>query len=396
MMKASRDTMKSINKQNILNAFIHKDLITMRDIIKKTNLSAATVSSLITDLVKEELILEKEIGESSGGRKPKQYSLNGDLAYVFSLRITPKGAIIGIVNLKCEIVFSKTIIMPVHSHETFKELFQQAVSEINTYRKDLLQRINAVAVSVPGIVDFTEGNLILSATLLIENLNIRRLVNGFFEKEVNVYIFKDTDALILGEHYFSRAMVRNMAYILCENGVGLSLISRGDLFRQEGCGLELGHQTIDYHGIRCKCSMNGCIGTLLSEAPALRRYTQLYEEKYGHTVDTTNLDYDDIINLHFNGDAIANQVMQEQLEILSIAAINVVNLFNPDVIIIGGPLARLGGELEKTVNENVRQKALKPFISKLSICTTKLELSSSLRAMANYVLKAEFFKTFRI
>ncbi len=395
-MKGSKETMKVINKQNILNTFIDKDTITKLDVVNNTKLSAATVSSLIADLVGEGLIKEKEIGESKGGRKPMLYSLNDDLVYVFTLRVTPKGAIVGIVNLKCEAVFSKTIIMSVHSNKSFREMLLQAVSDIRTYKSDLIDKISTVAISVPGIVEFSTCKLIYSSTLYIENLDVNKLVHEIFDTAVEVYTFKDTDALILGEHYFSKSNIQNMAYILCENGVGLSLISRGELFRQDGCSLELGHQTIDYHGLKCKCSMNGCIGTLLSESPALRRYTELYEEKYGRTVDTTSLDYDDIINLHKNGDVIANRVIYEQLEILSIAAINVVNLFNPDIIVIGGPLARLGKELEKVVSENVRQKALKPFVSKLSIYTSKLELSSSLQGMASYVLKVQFFKTIRI
>ena len=388
--------MKNINKQNILNTFINQNVIAKSDIIDKTKLSAATVSFLIAELIADGLVLEKEIGESSGGRKPMLYSLNGDYSHVLTLRITPKGAMIGIVNLKCEVIYSKTIIMTVHGVDCFKELFQQAISDIELYNADFINKITAVAVSVPGIVDFTKGYLIYSATLYIEDLNVNKLVNEFFQDIVNVYIFKDTDALILGEHYFSIPEEKNMAYILCENGVGLSLISRGELFRQEGCGLELGHLTIDYHGPKCKCSLNGCIGTLLSEYPAIRRYTEIYEEKFGDLIDTTSLDYDDIINLHKNNDEIAQQVIHEQLEILSIVIVNVVNLFNPGVVIIGGPLARLENELNKIVTENVKNKALRPFVSNLSIGTSKLQLSTSLKAMANYVLKAQFFKTIRI
>lgn len=394
-MKANRDTMKNINKQNILNTFFNKDVITKSDIIGKTKLSAATVSFLIAELIEEGLVFEKEVGESSGGRKPMLYSLNENLAYILSLRITPKGAIIGILNMKCEVIYRKTIIMAIHNHDSIRQLVVQAVSDISTSNNALLSKIASVAISVPGIVDFTKGILIFSATLYIENLNIKQLINEIMQRSVNVYIFKDTDALILGEHYFSSIDEKNIAYILCENGVGLSLISRGELFRQEGCGLELGHQTIDYHGTRCKCSLKGCIGTLLSESPALRRYTEISEEKYSRSIDTTSLDYDDIINLYKQGDEVAGLVIREQLEILSIVVVNVVNLFNPDVVIIGGPLARLEKDLEDVVNEKVKNTALKPFIAKLMICTSKLELSTSLRAMANYVLKEQLFKTLR-
>ena len=79
---------------------------------------------------------------------------------------------------------------------------------------------------------------------------------------------------------------------------------------------------------------------------------------------------------------------------LTVAMINVVNLFNPDWLIVGGPLARLP-EIEETVACRVKEKGLKPFTEKLRITSSKIGAEAALLGMANYVLRREIFQSVR-
>ncbi|MFZ2538080.1 MAG: ROK family protein, partial [Oscillospiraceae bacterium] len=99
-------------------------------------------------------------------------------------------------------------------------------------------------------------------------------------------------------------------------------------------------------------------------------------------------------NLYLEGDLIAKQVLEEQLNYLSITTVNVVNLFNPEAIIIGGPLAKLDITAPQ-VERYVKAHVLKPFVENLSIIPSALGMGSSLLGMAYQVLQTEVFKSVR-
>ena len=107
--KAGKETIKYINKQNILNFFRKKDEVRKTEIVDSIGLSAATVSALIQELVDEGYLLEKCYGESSGGRKPMLYSLNKNLSLVLAIKVSVKDFVIGILNLSGEIVYHKEV-----------------------------------------------------------------------------------------------------------------------------------------------------------------------------------------------------------------------------------------------------------------------------------------------
>ena len=391
-MKAGKETIKYINKQNILNVFREKNEVTKAEIMGVTKLSAATVSNLIQELMEETLLTEKYYGESSGGRKPMIYSLNGERVRILTLKVTAKGILAGIVNLKGEIIWHKSLPVRIHDEATFRSAMKEAAAQLKEQQRNLMEQISIVAYSIPGVICYSTRSIVYSAALYLENVDLQALSDRLFNKDMEVYVFKDTDALILGEYYGTGKDSRNMVYLLCDQGVGMSVISEGNLLRLTGCGLEIGHTTIDLHGLPCKCSSTGCVGTLLGEKPAAAQYTQIYETIYPETIfDGTTLSYDVLIDRSLEGkDKIASRVMREQIELLSVVVVNTVNLFNPDLVVIGGPVARIP-EMAGTVEAWVKKKALKPFTSSISIKAPTLGNHASLYGMAEYVLDKEVF-----
>lgn len=391
-MKAGKETIKYINKQNILSVFRGKSEVTKAEIMEVTKLSAATVSALIRELVGETLLTEQYYGESSGGRKPMIYSLNGERVKILTVKVTTKGVLAGIVNLKGEIIWHRSLPARIHDEATFRSALKEAAVLLEEQQRSAMEQISIVAYSIPGVICYSTRSIVYSAALYLENLDLQELTDQLFRKNTEVYVFKDTDALILGEYYGTGKDSRNMLYLLCDQGVGMSVISRGSLLRMDGCGLEIGHTTIDLHGLPCKCSSTGCAGTLLGEKPAASRYTQLYETIYPEAiVDGTALSYDTLIDWCIEGrDKIAARVMREQTQLLSVVVVNAVNLFNPDVVVIGGPPARIP-EMAGTVEAWVKEKALKPFTASISIKASRQGNHAPLFGMAEYVLDKEVF-----
>lgn len=396
--KAGKETIKYINKQNILSTFWNREEVAKAEVIAATHLSAATVSALMQELVEEGFLQECRMGESSGGRRPVMYTLNQSLAYILTLQVTTKGVLMGVVNLSGKVIDRKMRFSLLHGEQAVREAVEQAIQDFLTLHPEKAEKTQAVTISVPGVVDYAACRLTYSAALFAENLDLQAVVQqafAGFEQQPDVYLFKDTDALALGELACAQQSDENMAYILCENGVGMSVVHRGNLFLGDRCGMELGHTTVDLHGETCKCGARGCVGLLIGEQPAVKRYTELYEQQNGEwTSNPMFLKYEDIVELYMGRDPIARRVIDEQLETLAVTMVNVVNLFNPDWLIVGGPLAKLP-EIETAVAAQVRQKALKPFTENLRITSSKIGAEAALLGMANYVLQKEIFKSVR-
>ncbi len=396
--KAGKETIKYINKQNILNTFWNRDEVARTEVMARTNLSAATVSSLIQELVEEGFLQECRIGESGGGRRPVMYALNRTLTYVLTMQITTKGVITGVVDLAGQVIDRQLVPGVLHGNAVTEEAVHQAIRSFINNNPSLNKKIAAVTFSIPGIVDYEHSTLSYSAALFVEDLDLNKIVQEEFREFARipaVYLFRDTDALVLGEIAGKESDRLNMTYLLCENGVGMSVVHNGHLLLGDGCGMELGHTSVNLNGGPCKCGANGCVGTLIGEQPAVKRYIELSEQADKEwTSDPMFLNYDDIVELFLEKDPVAVQVLHEQLEVLSVVLVNVVNLFNPTWLVVGGPLSRLP-EIEAEIAQTVKRKVLKPFARNLNIVSSQIGPQAALMGMANYVLHKEIFKSVR-
>lgn len=390
-MKAGKETIKHINKQIILNIFRSMDEVTKADIVGLTDLSPATVSSLTEQLVKDGFVKECYYAASKGGRKPMVYSLNEELVNLLEVEIYKKGIHIGIVNCKGKVIWDRYFKENIYSQEVLESVLEASLKSV--FREKQISRdITIIAYSIPGVISYENKSIIYSAPLSTQNFNLQLFSNKIFKREMKVYTFKDTDALILGEYFLSGKNNSNLLYFLCNDGVGMSVISKGVLLRMDGCGLEIGHTSINIDGGLCKCGSKGCVGTYLGEQPTMNEYVYKYRKQHpGEKISSENLCYEDIIDRAIlKRDLVAAETIKNQISILSSVLVNVINLFHPDVIVIGGPLAKYPN-INNIVENRIKGAAIKPFTDKLSVRVTTLEICASLYGMAQYILDKEVF-----
>ncbi|MHC1692510.1 MAG: ROK family protein [Sphaerochaetaceae bacterium] len=393
MQKASKETIKAMNRQHIINFFFGKDKVSKSEVVEYTRLSPATVGNLIASLVVEGVLLQREYGASSGGRRPLFYSLNTGLHHILTVKITTKQVVAAVIDLAGSILASQTQLASIHDTASFTESVTTIITRLRQQEPVLMERVDTVAFSIPGVMDYTHARLVYSAALYVENYDLRFLVDTVLMGGLTVRVFKDTDALLLGEYHCGTSDCGSLAYFLCENGVGLSLMNRDKLFWADNCGMEIGHTVIDLKGKRCKCGLTGCVSTLLGENRAIERYIQLTSERTGQgTFDTTGLGYGKLQELSQAHDGCASQVMAEQLEILATALVNVVNLFNPREVVLGGPLAKCP-QVEALLDRMVHDRVLKPFSQNLIVRCSTLDAQACLYGMAYECMKNGYFKT---
>lgn len=385
MKKVDKELMKLTNKKSIIKCFMTKKVLSKTDIMEETALSSAALSYLIPELEEEEWIIEVGVGAFSGGRRPVMYSLNAQKGYMLSVQVSTKGILIGLIDLGCQLIEAKTVIGLMNDEESFIKIIEEGIGILKKNYKALFEKIIAVNISIPGVIDERSGLVIHSAHFRLYNFDMKALFNRLLGKKVEVFTFKDTDALLLGEYYFIHESTPNMAYILCDRGVGLSLLILGELFRTLQVGLELGHMTIDPNGPVCHCGRRGCIGAMVSELPAIKHYVELREQHDMYIEDLGTLSFGDIIK-QYSHDECAKEVIDKQVDLLSEVIANMINLFNIKKVIIGGPLTLLGETLESRLENAVRRKVLVCFREGIQIRRSELDMHAAILGMAKDVL----------
>ena len=385
MKKIDKEMMKLINKKSIMKCFMTKKVLSKTDIIKETALSSAALSYLIPELEKEEWLIEVGVGEFSGGRRPVMYSLNAQKAYILSIQVSTKGIMMGVIDLGCHLIECKTVIGAMDNEQSFIKIIKEGIEFFKKNYHEIFKKFIAVSISIPGIIDARRGVVVHSAHFRLYDFDMKLFFNKLLGQKVQTFIFKDTESLLLGEHYFIPDSLSDMAYILCDRGVGLSLLIKGELFRTLQVGLELGHMTINPEGPLCHCGRRGCVGTMISELPAIRDYVELREADGQYIEDLSALSFEDIIKMS-NYDVYAKKVVDKQISLLAEVVANMINLFNIKSVIVGGPLTLLGETLETRLEKAVRTKVLVGFREGVQIRRSGGDRYDALLGMTKNVL----------
>lgn len=224
-----------------------------------------------------------------------------------------------------------------------------------------LNQIAAMVIAAPGPLDPETG-------VVIEAPNMpgwhRVELAGDLQKRLGfpVRAANDANAAAVGEfRYGAGRGCRNLVYFTVSTGIGGGVIVDGHLMEgSSGTAGELGHMTIDLHGPRCPCGNTGCLEVLASGTSIGRIFRERLASGGRSIVTewTTQATGADVTRAAAMGDSLAVEVFAEAAESLGVGVVNAVNIFNPDVVVLGGGVTQAGERLFGPVREMVRQRAM--------------------------------------
>ncbi|MHB8063295.1 MAG: ROK family transcriptional regulator [Ruminiclostridium sp.] len=396
--KAGQETLKNMNRQIILNYLRENSETSRVDLAKQTKLSPTTVSAITSELVNRNLVKEIRIGESNGGRKPLMLDINPNARFVITIILTQKGAEFSILDLNYHKVEQKYISHVIEGSEVFMEVILSGLKEILGGFRYNADDICGLGISLPGVIDHKNGKILYSSKLHITDFDISTFIKE--NTGMKAYVFKDSDAGILGE--FNAGVGGNydsLAYISVEDGVGMSYINSGKLFHPSvGGGFELGHITIDSNGPVCRCGNRGCLGAMVSEQPILNKLKVLCEKGHETIIkeDFMSLSLADVVEYSNKGDKASRYVLGEQARILGTAIATVVNLFSPQLVLIGGPLSGCKWSFFEMLKDTVQDRALSIYSRNMDIKPAKLNNKSAQTGIASEIFAREIFKDVKL
>jgi len=257
-------------------------------------------------------------------------------------------------------------------------------------------QLDSISIAAAGAIDFDKGLITSSPNLPGWNdIPLRDTVRRKYK--VNTLLINDANAAALGEHHFGAGKgVNNLILLTLGTGIGGGIIINGRLY-SGSCGSagEIGHTTIDVNGPRCSCGNIGCLEMLASgravAKEALRRIRQGERSSLTEIVEGNieNITAEKVSIAAQGGDSLAVEVVLRAATYLGVGMVNLVNIFNPEMIIVGGGMAKMGDLLLNPARQVVRERAFQLSAGAVRIVPAQLGDNAGVLGAAVFAFQQE-------
>ncbi|MCO4847849.1 MAG: ROK family protein [Yoonia sp.] len=309
------------------------------DITRALDISAGSATTITADLISAGVLREIATpGRENGrGRPPVALQIVPDVAHVIGIKLSYEKHTAVLTDFAGNIVADVAIGTGLkrRSLPQFLDEITSLIAQVLVAANMTIGQIKAIGIGLPGIIDHASGRIVWSALLQDRNEDLR----GAFAKRFPMPLYLDNDAnlLTLAELWFGAGRtMRDFAVVTIENGVGMGLVIDNRLYRgTHGMGLELGHTKVHLDGALCRCGQRGCLEAYLADYALAREATTALELPFKALAPPG-----EILNTLFQdakaGNSAAQTIFRRAGRYLSVGLSNVVQLFDPPLIILSG------------------------------------------------------------
>lgn len=332
--RANRNLIRSINRSIILNAIKTQSEVSRAAIAHLTGLSPATVTAITGQLIKEGLVFEKTTGDSTGGRPPIMLALNPRGGFVIGIKLMEGQAVGALTDLNATILAKDSINLTGVDVETAVETLAALVTRLTHGSGIRKKQLMGVGIGLAGVVDYADGIVRQNPFFGWQNIPLRDLLQT--RLKVPVFIDNDVNTLTLSEKWLGVGKpVDNFVVITVGRGVGMGIVLDGRIYRGRAGGAgEFGHVVVDPSGPLCDCGKHGCLESLVSD----RALVSIARREVDAAIDSL----DGLLELAQAGRPEALAVLRRAGGLLGREIANLVNVLDPNLIVISGEGIRMG------------------------------------------------------
>ena len=254
--------------------------------------------------------------------------------------------------------------------------------------------LSAIGIGAPGIINPETGVVFTSPHLPgWQNVPLKDIIER--ESGKKTFLINDANAAALGELYFGAAKgTRNFIYVTISTGIGGGIIINGELYSGAiGTAGEVGHMTIADNGLLCTCGNTGCWETLASGSALAREARHRIKEGALTSIldyaggDMEKVTAEVIHTAAEHGDSLAKELIAQTAYYIGVGLANLINIFNPELIVIGGGLSNIGDILLGPAFKVARERAFKEAYQAVRFAPAKLERDSGVLGAAAFALR---------
>lgn len=358
---------RKINRSIILSVFRKQKTLSRARLANETGLNPSTVSSIISELISEDFIRETDLIHPSTGRPGRLLEINPDGGCAMGIEINVDYIEILVTDFSANELWRKRqTSSPELGQDDIMQRTLDLAKEADQFIQSRHSRLLGIGVGIPGLVDVASGLLRVAPNLHWVDVPIRDILAQHFDCPISVE--NEANAAALGEYYFGAVRnVENFIYLSTGIGLGSGIVLDGKLFRGTfGYAGEAGHITLDVEGDLCGCGRRGCWETFVGPRAVEQKVRRLLSTGAKSMMqdmangDLQNITMNDVIRAAKAGDDIALSALKDVAYYLGIGIANLLNLFNVEVIVLGGALNNASPLLLKEVEQIVVENTLAP------------------------------------
>lgn len=356
----------------------------------------ATVLEIVERLVEEGLVQEVGEGASTGGRRPTLLKLVPGARYAIGVEVGPRTLNVVVTDLDATVRFrtSADSRMAEGPEVTYGQVRRALDETVEAFFPEGLQSVLGIGVALPApILRHLDMGFSPPSYPDWGDLRIGDLLSEDYD--LPVVVDNDANARALGEHLYGAGRGQsNMLYVVCHRGVGGAAIMDGELrVGATGGAGEFGHTVIDPDGPLCGCGRYGCVEAFAGRAAIGRRARRVFKldglrEFAGKSLD--ELKTQDVIEAALEGHPLSVSVLRDTGNYLGLGVANMVNAFDPSVVVVGGSTAKAGDVLLDQIRKVVLDRALPGIAENVRIVAHELGEDAGAVGAATLMLRKVF------
>jgi predicted NBD/HSP70 family sugar kinase len=362
--KGDNQAIREINRSIILELVRRAGRVSRTELARRSKLTKPTVSTIIDEFIEDGTVREVGLGESlsGGGRPARLLEFNDDSAAYLGIHFGVRATRIAVADARGVIRVVRGRPSVRNAAGRVSKVVRSMVSEVLQAAKIPRARVAAAGATVPGLVDQESGVCVLAPNLAWQDVPLREVLQD--ELRVPVVVNNITQASAVAEGRVGAARgVRSYVWLYVGSGVGAGIVIDGKLFHgQSGFSGEIGHCPVSEDGPLCGCGRRGCLETVASAMALLRAAQDAIEGKQATRLSRVEgrLDVAGIAAAAAEGDAVAKRILAHTSEHLGRGISFLLNILNPEMIVLGGPAIEAGEPFLHAVRASVAHHALLP------------------------------------
>ena len=376
------ELMKQLNYAMIYRLIVQQSPISRIQLAEISQLAPASITKITRQLLNTKLIKEVDIQQSTGGRPAVSIVAKFDYYQAISIQLSRSHVMIELYNLGAKTLASKRFPLNDFSQQQTQNYLISLIELFCLEQQKKIKNLIAISVVMPGVIDSVKGIVRYTPHIDVNNWALAEILMGKFS--VPIFIGNDVQSLALAESYFGTTQsVDDSILVRVHRGIGSGVIINQQLLmnhNQSAC--EVGHIQVNQLGERCHCGNFGCLENQVINVEIEKRARLLLEQGYKSKLTPSKCDILTICQLANQGNELAEKLIRSAGEHLGRAVAIMVNIFNPQCIVLAGELTKSPEILLNAVNNALNSQSLKQLRENLLLKCSSLDDRSAIGAFA--------------
>lgn len=377
------DQIKQTNAGAVYRLIDQLGPVSRIDLSRLAQLAPASITKIVREMLEAHLVQETEIQEpGSRGRPAVGLAVETDAWHYLSVRINRGEINLALRDLSSKLVVEEQLDLPLQEARPLLDRIIDHIDRFFIRHQRQLERLTAIAITLPGVIDTEHGLVRQMPFYDVVDMPLGAALEA--HTGVPVFVQHDISAWTMAEGLFGASRgARDVIQVVIDHNVGAGVITDGRLLHAGSSSLvEIGHTQVDPYGKRCYCGNHGCLETIASVESVLELAQVRLSQSMSSSLHGQPLTVDSLCAAARQGDLLAKDIITGVGNNVGRILAIMVNLFNPQKILIGSPLSQAAEILFPAITACIQQQSLPVYSRNIAVESTQFSNQGTMAGAA--------------